>query len=56
MGVFGLILICLGLILGGTWIGLIPAIPLIALGLILCILAIIKGGIAALFRLGKPKE
>ncbi|MEQ8442325.1 MAG: hypothetical protein RIM33_01550 [Alphaproteobacteria bacterium] len=55
MGVFGLILICLGLILSGTIIGWIPGIPLILLGVLLCILAVVKGGISALFRLGSSK-
>ena len=56
MGVLGLILICLGLLLAGTIIGWLFAIPLIALGVLLCVLAIIKGGISALFRLGSSDK
>lgn len=56
MGVLGLILVCLGLLLSGTIIGWIPGIPLILLGLLLCVLAIIKGGISALFRLGSSSK
>lgn len=56
MGVVGLILILLGILAAGSFFGLILGIPLIGLGAVLCILAVIKGGLSALFRLGSPKK
>lgn len=56
MGLFGLILFLIGILISGSGIGLIFGVPLIVLGLILMILAMLKGGISALFRLGAPKK
>ncbi len=52
MGVSGLLIIIIGILLSGSGIGLIFGIPIILIGIIIFILAVIKGGISALFRLG----
>lgn len=56
MGILGLIFFFLGILLSGSGIGLIFGIPCILLGILLCILAIIKGGISALFRIGSGNK
>lgn len=56
MGIAGLLIIIIGILLSGSGIGLIFGIPIILLGLLLCIIAVISGGLSALFRLGSSKK
>ncbi|MDW3204823.1 MAG: hypothetical protein R8L07_04705 [Alphaproteobacteria bacterium] len=56
MGLLGLIFVLVGILLSGSGIGLIFGIPCIVLGVLLWIIAIIKGGISALFSLGGGKK
>lgn len=52
MGISGLLIIIIGLMISGSGIGIIFGIPIILVGIVVCVLAIIKGGLSALFRLG----
>ncbi|WP_421881663.1 hypothetical protein [Pacificispira sp.] len=56
MGLLGLIFVLAGILLCGSGIGFIFGIPCILLGVLLWILAIIKGGVSALFSLGGGKK
>ncbi|NMM42990.1 hypothetical protein HH303_00775 [Rhodospirillaceae bacterium KN72] len=52
MGISGLLIIIIGIIASTSFLGMIIGIPMILIGIILVVLAVIKGGISAIWRLG----